>query len=444
MKLKLLPFILAPLLTTAILPAHADDSAMMVLFKMLHDKGSIDDQEYALLLSAAKAEKKADDEVKQQIATITEEDEKSASVSVNGGHLKIKSADKEFEMKIGGRIMADYAFIDEDDFNGAGNHGNASEIRRARLFAAGTVFTDWQYKAQFEFAGNGTSIKDMYIRYRGWNPAAITLGNQHVPFGLEQMTSSKYTTFIERSVASDAFSLGRKNGLRFASGGEHWSLSAMAHLTGIDNDNSDQDEDYGYGFRATYAPIAEKTRSVHFGAAAHHQEYEKSGGVLKQLEIRPEVHSAGKLFSSFEDTVKSANTYGLELAGVYGPFSFQSEYARREYNAISASKDQSLDSWYAYASYFITGESRVYKAKTGSFARVKPINQRYGAWEVALRYSELDLEDNGLGTKGDVTSLGLNWYATPTIRFMADYTTADVDGSADDFDALHFRGQIDF
>ena len=67
-----------------------------------------------------------------------------------------------------------------------------------------------------------------------------------------------------------------------------------------------------------------------------------------------------------------------------------------------------------------------------------------GAWEIGIRYTDLDLEDNGLGDKGDIITVGLNWYATPTVRFMANYNTADVDGNSDDFDAFHFRGQIDF
>ena len=443
MKLKTSSLLIAgALFGAAVLPVQANNEAMMELLKVLRDQGTITAENYELLANAAKADKEASEEVAKKVDQVEKE---STTVSLKGGHLKFKSGDKKFSAQIGGRLMADYAFMDKDDLGGT---GNSSEIRRARLFVKGTAFNDWGYKAQFDFAGDETTIKDMYLQYNGWKPAKITLGNHKMPFSLDDTTSSKYITFIERSAATEAFVIGRKNGLSIATGGHNWSLTGAVHMEGIDNENSGQDEDYGYGMRATFTPLAEKNKTIHLGAALHHQELEASSGSAEQITLRPEVHTAGEIFTSFNDTFEDYNTYGLELAGVFGPLSFQSEYAHREYNAVSGSKDQDMDTWYAFASYFLTGESRPYDAKNGVFGRVKPKRivgeGGYGAWEVALRYSDIDLEDNGLGDKGDLSTLGLNWYATPTIRFMANYTTADVDGQHDDFDAFHFRGQVDF
>ena len=74
-----------------------------------------------------------------------------------------------------------------------------------------------------------------------------------------------------------------------------------------------------------------------------------------------------------------------------------------------------------------------------------------GAWEVAVRYSTLDLTDTGAGITGGEeqnVTLGLNWYPTKTIRFMADYINVlnvDRPGSAhdgDEPDAFLLRSQI--
>lgn len=450
MKLKISSLIICSILfgATAI-PAHAGNDAMLTLFKVLRDQGDITEANYQLLISAAKIDQQQFDELSQKLANVEKKvalaEKESTTVSLKGNHLKIKSADKTTTMKVGGRIMTDYAFMDEEDL---GNTGNASEFRRARLFIAGTAYNDFAYKLNIDFAGNGTTIKDAYIKYNGWKPASFTLGHHDVPFSLETFTSSKYITFIERSAAESALTIGRKNGLSALSHGSNWSLKGMVHLEGINNENDGQDEDYGYGLRATFSPLHEKGKVFHLGAAAHHQELEASGGDTAQISLRPEVHTAGKIFKSHEDTFEDYNTFGVEAATVLGSFSAQAEYFYRDYNGASGVEDQSLNTWYVYGSYFLTGESRPYSVSSGGFGRIKPksvVGQGgHGAWEIGLRYTDLDLEDNGLGDKGDITTVGVNWYATPTIRFMANYTTADVDGERDDFDALHFRSQIDF
>tara|TARA_R110002049_G_scaffold37043_3_gene117203 strand:- start:505 stop:1836 length:1332 start_codon:yes stop_codon:yes gene_type:complete len=443
LKLKTSSLLIAgALFGAAVLPAQANNDAMMDLLKVLRDQGTITAENYNLLANASKADKEATEEIINKVAKVEKE---STTVSLKDGSLKFKSGDKAFETQIGGRVMADYAFMDDKDL---GNTGNASELRRARLFVKGKAFTDFGYKLQLDFAGDGVEIKDAYLQYNGWKPASVTLGNHKMPFGLEELTSSKYITFMERSAANEIFSVGRKNGLSVGTNGDNWSLTGAVHMDGIDNENNGQNEDYGYGARVSFAPIAEKTQVVHLGAAFHHQEYEAMGGASGKVSGRPEVHTAGKIFSGASITADDYDQYGLEAAAVFGPFSAQAEYFTRDINATATGLDQDLDAWYAYGSYFITGESRSYDASKGEFGRVKPksvVGQGgYGAWEVALRYTDIDLEDNGAGNKGDITTVGLNWYATRNIRLMADYSTADVEGATDDFNAFQVRGQIDF
>ncbi len=93
---------------------------------------------------------------------------------------------------------------------------------------------------------------------------------------------------------------------------------------------------------------------------------------------------------------------------------------------------------YVQASYFLTGESRNYKTSVGSFGRVTPNNSfdpasgHWGAFEVAGRYSWLDLQDEGNngGEEQNVT-LGLNWYLYSNLRLTANYVYADVKDTGD-------------
>ena len=61
----------------------------------------------------------------------------------------------------------------------------------------------------------------------------------------------------------------------------------------------------------------------------------------------------------------------------------------------------------------------------------------WGAWELALRISEVDLNDKYIlgGKKRNIT-LGLNWYLRHKIRFMINYINAAVEDRAD---PLSFR-----
>ena len=124
---------------------------------------------------------------------------------------------------------------------------------------------------------------------------------------------------------------------------------------------------------------------------------------------------------------------------VRGPLSVQSEYMLVPVQSMT---DGTLyfNAFYLTASYFLTGEHRPYRKDQGTFDRVQPRRDfiRYagqpqekcyelgpGAWEIAVRASQLDLNDatvNG-GRLTDLT-LGLNWYLNPYLRVTTNYIRA--------------------
>jgi len=109
--------------------------------------------------------------------------------------------------------------------------------------------------------------------------------------------------------------------------------------------------------------------------------------------------------------------------------------------------------FYVETSWFITGESRHYSFKDGSFKQTnvrRVINQGgFGAWEIAARYSSIDLTDeNIIGGEEDNVTIGLNWYPNNQLRLMANYTkviSTDRPGNLLDNvepDIFHMRAQI--
>ena len=197
----------------------------------------------------------------------------------------------------------------------------------------------------------------------------------------------------------------------------------------------------------------EKNQLVHVGVGVSHRmpstnEYKVS--------TRPESHLAPKLVSTgtIED-VEEITLFNAEAAFVSGPFSFQGEFLQANVNQEGEeSMEYSFNAYYGQASYFITGESRKYKDSYSGFNRIKPKSNfgdgegGIGAWEVALRYSTIDLEDEDImgGQLNDI-SLGVNWYLNPATRIMTNYVLADLKVNDMDVGKAHIaqmRFQIDF
>lgn len=343
-------------------------------------------------------------------------------------------------IEVGGRIQVDAAWYDEDLT--ALNDG--TEFRRARLFATGDLATDWAYKAQFDFAGNDVTAKDLYIRYTGLEGADLTIGQFKQPFSLEDLTSSKYTTFMERSLPT-AFSTGHRIGIGYARFQGAWGFQGSVY--GQEADAGDGgDEGFGIGGRLIFTPLAGTDRLVHLGLAVASEGPEDGAASSVRFRARPESHVTDvRLVDTGGITnTDRVNKLGLEAAAVFGPFSVQGEYISVAVDRERGFEDFDFDGYYIYGSWILTGESRPYKK--GSFSRLKPAADS-GAWELGLRFSSLDLNDGTrLGGQQDDITLGLNYYLRPNVRFMANYVMVDTDATVgdDDPNIVQFRAAVDF
>jgi phosphate-selective porin OprO/OprP len=164
-----------------------------------------------------------------------------------------------------------------------------------------------------------------------------------------------------------------------------------------------------------------------------------------QFRQRPESRPDGsRLVDTGAIPADSALTYGLEAAWAGGPFSVQGEYMATSVDVIGG-PDADFDGYYVFGSWFVTGESRRYSK--GAFSGPKIADANKGAWEVALRYSNVNLNDGlVLGGEMDNITLGVNWYARSGVRFMFNYiaVTSEVAGVDNDPSILQFRTQVSF
>jgi phosphate-selective porin OprO and OprP len=138
--------------------------------------------------------------------------------------------------------------------------------------------------------------------------------------------------------------------------------------------------------------------------------------------------------------VSGAQVYSAEAAGTYGPLFFQGEYFwyNIDRNAFAPLPSLRFQGGYAEAAYVLTGETRLYNPAAAAYGGIVPANPfsltggGWGAWEIAGRYSTIDLNDrvgSAIGVAGGrqtIYTLALNWYANRNVRLMFDYLHGDI------------------
>ena len=174
---------------------------------------------------------------------------------------------------------------------------------------------------------------------------------------------------------------------------------------------------------------------------------EKDDDEVVRLRARPESHQDSHRIINTDKIsgISRVDKIGLEAAYVNGRFSAQTEFVRQSLKRRQG-PDLSFDGYYAYASYFLTADSRPYSTSNASFGTVSPSSDK-GAWEIAARISNLDLSDRDIsGGEADIFTLGVNYYMTRNLRFTANYIMADSDDVAgnDDPNALQLRMRFTF
>jgi phosphate-selective porin OprO and OprP len=171
--------------------------------------------------------------------------------------------------------------------------------------------------------------------------------------------------------------------------------------------------------------------------------------------------------------VSNAEVYSLEAAAGWGSLFFQGEYfwyrINREVPSNVAPSPPSsalgFNGGYAEASWTITGEHRTYIPSTGAYSAIIPNNPvnpggtGWGAWEIAGRYSVMNLNDElgsaaGIaGGQQTIYTAGLNWYVNSNIMFKLNYLHGTFEKQASallntnvgaNFDAIAGRLQVQF
>ncbi len=349
-----------------------------------------------------------------------------------------------------GRLQIDAGVSGAPGSTGA-DDGFGNEIRRARLGVEGDMPGGFGYKFEADFAGNEVEISDAILTY-GTGGLTISAGQHNNFQGLEELTSSRFTSTMERAAFTDAFGFERRVGLSAQYAGRYWLVQG-----GLFTDNVDElsNENWSADGRAVFMPKFGDTQ-LHLGGSVHYADYE--AGTTLRYRQRPFLHFTDDRFID-TDAFGAASELGLglETAAIAGPFHAAAEGFWQKADRPGALADPTFFGGYAEVGMFLTeGDTRGYKG--GTFDRVKPANPvgkgGFGAVQVNLRYDHLDLTDAGIigGTQNGY-AVSLVWTPTDYTRFMMNYGRMQYDNAAVPaaggdtsygVDAFGVRAQIDF
>jgi len=373
------------------------------------------------------------------------------------------------DVTIGGRFMWDagaWSNVDDDLEMYSGAFENGTETRTARVEAAGLIYPRMAFRLSWDFAaGDEYCLKHSYLEVSELPYVGnLRAGYFFEPVGLQSQMSSKYYTFLEPAL-STALAPWRNAGLmahrEFMAGRGVWqggfflTTDSMASKSG--------DDDYSVAGRVAFTPFGEPGDEVfvHVGLSGTYQKPDES----LRFRARPENHMSDYLIDTGTMTnVDHVIRLGGEVAAVYGPFHCAAELLNAnvtssddewvEPDRIGLQDDAAFSGFYLQAGYFVTGERRSFSS--GNWVRTSPERALledggFGAIELAMRYSSLDLNDDSAGVYGgrlDDVTLGVNWYFHAHARMMCNYVLATVKDEDDEeiggADAFVTRLQFDF
>lgn len=350
----------------------------------------------------------------------------------------------ESSFEVAGQLVAESAWFTNEE----GQSTNDQDIRRARIALKGKPTDELKYEVEYSFTGNN-DWRDVYLQYEFLPNYFVKAGNIKEPMGLEALSTSKVNTFMERALTQTLLNK-RKLGIQVQNfikdEDNRYLLTAGAFGKSLDDVLDNEEDGTSAVARVTYAYMPKKKKLLHVGLSAAYTDYDEQ---KLKLNNTPESDLFDRnLVSTKVKNVENTKHLGLESAMIWKNLSLQGEYFTMNVQNIDNSYD--FQSWYLQSSWFITGESRRYKAKKGAFSRVKPKSPitegGLGAWEVALRMSYLDVDDKDeVESKQTDYTLGLNWYATANFRMMANYIRAELSEPATtNEDIVQVRVQYDF
>jgi phosphate-selective porin OprO/OprP len=318
------------------------------------------------------------------------------------------------------------------------------------------------YDAILQYDYQARQWADAFVRLRsqGWLGADwgnFRLGYSKTPVGFEGVTGSSATTFIETALPTQAIWEGRRAGLDWAWVRPHYLINLADYFWPRDLEGNNRGRTLAG--RVAWMPRNRPGQVLHLGLSASREWlYADIDGVAPsaRLRARPEdgLSPVRLVDSGNLPYARHIDRRGLEALWIAGPWSLQGEYLQARVVRDGGHPSYGSAGFYLFASWTLTGEARYYsdgnvadRRYSGRDLQLIRPTRAWGALELALRYSRLDLNDGPIigGVEHDWT-LGANWYLGEHLKLQGNYIWAHSDRGDLQVDPriVQWRAQIYF
>ncbi len=315
---------------------------------------------------------------------------------------------------------------------------NGASLRAADLYVSANFNDSISANLEFGFSPDGVELGTAFIAFENLLPMTdVLLGQVPSPFCLENANSGKYLPFLERSLAT-AFKPCIGPGISVNHHQDSWAIKMAVKGTPLGHKKADgkkysesHTDHYGVTVRGTWAPVLEDKMLVHTGLSFSYQSMAGEGfdNLTSFSVFEVKGRNTVKIASQGAVALKDYMVVGLELSPAYGPFQLEAEglvtmaKPRAAMQGFYSDKMQVFHAINAGANWVITGQSRSYSVKDGSFGAIKRDEVGdFGIWQLGVRYSRLDLSTDTLkNVDANNLTFALNWYPTEYLRLGMNY-----------------------
>lgn len=323
-------------------------------------------------------------------------------------------------VRLTGFFQADTGWIAQSGRNqlAVGDARAGAGFRRARLAATGNAAENVGYMLELDFAFAGRpSFMDVWGEVRDLDIVQnVRVGQYRQPIGLDGMTSVKELTFRERSLPFAFLPFRQISAMAHGANETDdltWAVSVFRCPSDFFAGNAGDSGGYGAANRSTGLLVDNEESVLHIGGA--YSFINPSTGVV-EYRNQPEFFltdtgvsafvppTGASITPFFVDTgaiaTESVQLLAEEFAASSGPWHAHGEliyvFVNRTAGSTATFSGASIQ-----AGYILTGEHRPYDRKNAVLGRIVPhesfgSNGGHGGWEVATRWSYLDLYDSGI------------------------------------------------